>query len=264
MKAHRYGATNAFLDDFLQVGRVGFSLDQLIAATGLTANAATKQLRRLEPRVVRLPPAQSYFLIVAPEHRAQGGPPVEWWLDDYFAWLKHPYYLALQTAAAAHGANPQAIQATQVMTDAPRREIILGRLRVAFFVKRRLARTPRQELANAQAPVQISTPAATAFDLVRYAPRIGGIGRAAETLTPLLAQIGGAELGAVLEAEDEVASAQRLGYVIEKAGKPKLADVVDRWLPARRPLTALVPGNPVTAEGTNRWRIVDNSGEFSA
>ena len=34
-----------------------------------------------------------------------------------------------------------------------------------------------------------------------------------------------------IEAEDEVATAQRLGYVLEIAGEAELADVVYEWLP---------------------------------
>jgi hypothetical protein len=259
-------AAAAFVDEQLKVGRVGFPLSQLLTATGLKVDAAKAQLRRLGSRVVRVPPAQSFFLIVSPEHLATGGPPVEWWLDDYFAWLKHPYYLALQSAASALGSSPQSIQVTQVMTDTPRRPIELGRLKIVFFVKRRIAATPTRQLLNAFAPTRVSTPAATAFDLVRYAPRIGGIGRAAETLQPLLSQIRGPELKEVLEAENETTSAQRLGFILEKANQPKLADLAAEWLSGRRqPVISLIPtpaGRPA-APVASRWRVVNNSGEFT-
>jgi hypothetical protein len=94
--------------------------------------------------------------------------------------------LALQSAAGVYGSNPQALQVTQAMTDVPRREIEVGRLRVRFFVKRGIEQTPTQSPPNAFAPIRVSTPEATAFDLIRYASGIGGIGRAVETLVPLL------------------------------------------------------------------------------
>jgi hypothetical protein len=59
--------------------------------------------------------------------------------------------LAVQSAAAVYGSNPRALQATQVMTDSPRREITVGRLRIRCFVKRSLARTLTQPPANAYA-----------------------------------------------------------------------------------------------------------------
>lgn len=266
LKNRQTNAASAFVDEQLKVGRVGFPLSQLMTATGLKVDAAKAQLRRLGPRVVRIPPASPFFLIVSPEHLAAGGPPVEWWLDDYFAWLRHPYYLALQSAASSLGSNPQSIQVTQVMTDAPRRPIELGRLKIVFFVKRRIARTPTQQLPNAFAPTRLSTPAATAFDLVRYAPRIGGIGRACETLRPLLSQISRPGLRAVLDAEDETTSAQRLGFLLEKAGQSKLADLVAAWLSDRRqpviPLVSTPVGRPEAAV-SSRWRVLDNSGEFN-
>ena len=207
-----------FIDARLAAGHVAFPLADLAKETGMSVTAAKNQLRRLGSLVVRVSRLQQFFLIVSPEHRAMGAPPVTRWLNDYFSWLGHSYYLALQSAAGTYGSNPQALQVTQVMTDGSRREIEVGRLRVRFFVKRGIEQTPTQPLANAFAPTRVSTPEATAFDLVRYASRIGGIGRAVETLTPLLPLMGGSELKRMLDAENEPATAQRLGYIIEPAG----------------------------------------------
>lgn len=135
---------------------------------------------------------------------------------------------------------------------------------VIFFVKRRIERTPTQALANAYAPLRVSTPAATVFDLIRYADRVGGIGRAVETLRPLLPRIGQTELRTVLKAEDEAATAQRLGFVVEKSGQAMLAVVIDDWLPARRREIRLATTANRRSEAplADRWRVRDNSGEF--
>lgn len=258
----RTGAAAAFIDAQLAGGRVAFPLSQLLTETGLTVPAAKSQLRRLGRRVARVSLKHQFILIVPPEHYTRGCPPVEWWLGDYFRWLGHPYYLALQTAASAHGSNPQSIQVTQVMTDTARRPVKIGQLRVVFFVKRGIGRTPTQQLANAFAPTRVSTPAATAFDLIRYAARIGGLGRAVETLRPLLPRVRHGALRSVLEAENETATAQRLGYVFAKSGAPKLAAVVEEWLPAKRALIPLVAGRPA-GQAVRQGRVIDNSGEFN-
>ncbi|NUQ66020.1 MAG: hypothetical protein HUU20_26465 [Pirellulales bacterium] len=260
----RTGAAAAFVEAQQAAGRVTFSMADLMRTTGLSMIAARGQLRRLGTAVVRVSPSQQFFLIVSPENRARGGPPAEWWLDDYFRWLGQPYYLALLSAASAHGSNPQALQVTQVMTGSPRRPLEIGQVRVVFFVKRRIEETPTQALANSYAPLRVGTPAATVFDLMRYADRIGGIGRAVETLRPLLPRIGQNELRAVLKAEDEAATAQRLGYVVEKSGQSRLAAVIDDWLPVRRreiPLATTANRRSI-APLANRWRVRDNSGEF--
>ena len=263
-KNRRTGAASAFVEAQQAAGRVAFSLNELMQKTGLSITAAKGQLRRLGAGVVRVSPSQQFFLIVSPEHRVRGGPPVEWWLDDYFRWLEQPYYLALLSAASAHGSNPQALQVTQVMTGSPRRPLMIGASRVSFFVKRRIEKTPTQALANSYAPLRVSTPAATAFDLIRYAGKIGGIGRAVETLRPLLSGISQTELRTVLEAEDETATAQRLGYVIEQASQARLAAVIDDWLPARRPVIPLATTAECRSDASlaDRWRVRDNSGEF--
>jgi hypothetical protein len=236
----------------------------MIAETGLSVAAANKQLRRLDGLVARVSRPRSFFLIVTPEHRAIGAPPVAWWLDDYFAWLGHPYYLALQSAACTYGSEPQALQVAQVMTDTPRRAIEVGRLRIRFFVKGGIDRTPTRSPSGAFAPLRVSTPEATAIDLVRYESRIGGIGRAIETLVPLLALIRGDDLVRALDAEQEPATAQRLGYILDKAGWASLARAVRRWLPAGlAPVSLTSPkAYPPSENMAKDWRVLDNSGEF--
>jgi hypothetical protein len=258
------GAVKRFAESRMAAGHAAFSMAELVSETGLSASAASGQIYRLHPRIVRVSPAHPFFVSLAPDHLSRGSPPVDWWLGDYFRWLKRPYYVALQSAAGTYGSNPQAIQVIQVMTDLPRRPLTVGQLRVTFFVKRKLKNTPIQQVTNAFAPTCVSTPAATVFDLIRYAPRIGGIGRAIETLRPLLALITPSELRAVLAAENQTATAQRMGYVLEKAGQPQLAKVVDHWLPDRRPtipLTVASAGGP-RSQAPLPWRVIDNSREF--
>jgi hypothetical protein len=189
---------------------------------------------------------------------------VVWWLHDYFEWLGQPYYLALQSAASSFGSNPQALQVTQVMTKTPRRIVEPGRIRIQFFVKHTMEQTPTQPLTNAYAPLRVSTPEATSYDLIRYAARIGGIGRAAETIGPLLPLMRTAELRRVLEIEDEPATAQRLGFVLDHLRATKLAKVVQDWLPSPLVLVPLVPGlhGRCDAPEIKRWRIHNNAGEL--
>jgi len=253
---------DVFINQCLASGRTAFPLVDLVQATGLSVTAARNQLLRLKDRVTRVSPRHRFFLIVSPEHRAVGAPPVAWWLHDYFQWLSVPYYLALQSAASSLGSNPQALQVTQVMTNLPRRPVEIGRIRIQFFVKRTVEQTPTQPLANAYAPLQVSTPEATAFDLVQYATRIGGVGRVAETMAPLLPLMRPTELRRVLKIEDEPATAQRLGFVLENLRAMDLAKIVENWLPSDLKFVPLVPGLLRAAAEIKRWRIYNNAVEF--
>lgn len=260
----RIGAAEAFCDARLALGRVTISLADLIKESGLSAIAAKRQLSRLRGRVVRITPRQPFYLIVSPEYRSRGAPPANWWLQDYFDWLGRPYYLALQSAASAFGSNPQALQVTQVMTDWPCRPIQVGRIQIRFFVKRGIQRTPTQQLSGAVAPLCVSTPEATAYDLIRYASSIGGIERAAETIRPLLTLLNARELKRVLDAENEAAVAQRLGFVIEACGNKSLAKVVRAWLPDELTPVTLAPakGERGNLPLVKRWQVLNNSSEL--
>lgn len=262
----RSGAAADFVENRLAEGRISFTLHEFIDASGLSVIAANNQLRRLGHKVARITRPHSFFLIVAPQHRPMGAPPVEWWLDDYFRWLGHPYYLALLSAAESYGAAPQAVQIHQVMTDTPRREVTVGRLRIRFFMKKGIDRTPVRQPANAYAPLHVSTPEATALDLVRYARRIGGYGRVMDTIIPLLPALRARELKRTLDAEDDTATAQRLGYLVEAAGEHRLAAVIHRWLPARASWVSLgsSSGSDMSpAQKSERWRVVPPEGGLS-
>jgi hypothetical protein len=260
----KIGAAEKFIDKRLALGRVTFSLDEIIRDSGLSPIAAKNQLQRLHGKVTRVSPRQSFFLIISPEHRTMGAPPAIWWLQDYFSWLDRPYYLALQSAAGEFGSNPQALQVTQVITDRPCRDIKVGRIQVRFFVKRNIRQTPTQELPQAPAPLCISTPEATTFDLVRYATRLGGIGRVAETIKPLLPKLRVGELRGLLNVENTLPAAQRLGFILEAMGARKLADAVFNWLPNK---LITVPLSPAKCEHSNfeineRWKVLNNSNEL--
>jgi hypothetical protein len=263
-ESRQIGAAEAFIDKRIAIGRVAFYLAELVKESGLSAIAAKYQLLRLRGKVVRISRRQPFFLIVGPEHRSIGAPPVTWWLQDYFDWLGRPYYLALQSAASAYGSNPQAPQVTQVMTDRPCRTIQLGRIQVRFFVKRGIGRTPMQQMTQAAAPLGISTPEATVFDLIRYAGSIGGIERAAETIAPLLSILRARELRQVLEAENETPVAQRLGFVIDTMGAQKLARAIHDWLPDNPAVVPLLPlkGGRTGLPIVERWRVLNNSSEL--
>jgi hypothetical protein len=265
----RTGAADAFCDRRLALGRVAFALGDLMEETGLSAIAARWQLIRLRGKVARVSPRQPFYLIVGPECRRMGAPPPHWWLHEYFGWLGRPYYLALQSAAGAFGSNPQALQVTQVMSDRPCRAIKAGRVHVRFFVKRGIAQTPTRRLAGAAAPLCVSTPEATAYDLIRYATGIGGIERAAETIRPLLPLLRAHELRRVLnaQAKNECPVAQRLGFVLEASGGGDLAKTVRDWLPADKiSPVMLAPGRGGRGRDGNsfvaRWQVFNNSGEL--
>lgn len=205
-----------------------------LAAKGKDVTTLTSTLRRhvAAGAIARLSPRSSTFIIVPPEHRWYGAPPVEWWLDDVMTQLGLPYYLGLLSAAALHGASHFAVMETQVITTVKLRPIKVGKILVRFFQRSDAQAVPTESRQNQWATLRVSTPEATVVDVLQF--RACGIARAAIVAVELMHAFRKTKL---LEALDtaETATAQRLGFLLQHAGNETMASVVETWLSRRRP-----------------------------
>ena len=247
----------------MALGQAHFTLSQLTRETGLSTKAAREQLIHLRGQVTRVSPRQEFFVIVSPEQRLMGAPPVYWWLDAFFRERNRPYYVGLLSAAAEHGSSHQAVQAVQVVTDRPMRELVIGRQRIQFFVRKQILRVSTMQLEQAHSPLLISTPEATALDLIRYAYRIGGMGRAAEVISGLLGRFRMGAFSVALQAETETSNVQRLGYVLDKLARPDLCRVVAKRLPDKLSVVSLEKHKPPLSSAppaiSSQWSVLINT-----
>jgi predicted transcriptional regulator of viral defense system len=263
MSQHTKGATRGrvgrFLDDLQARGDLVVSVDEAAEQSTLSRIAAQRQLERLAPRATRLPGRPSAFLIVPPEHRLRGAPPVAAWLDEYFRAQAQRYYVGLLSAAALHGSSHQAAQVTQVFLRRPRRPIAVGKIHLDFYVKSKLEITPLTEIAGLPAPLAVSSPEATALDLIAFSHRLGGIERVLEVIQGLKSTMTGVGMRSALRAGVPITVIQRTGYLFEVLKFNSLADVVRQALPKRFP-PALLQTHGRRAGGPARepWAIVDN------
>jgi hypothetical protein len=253
------GRVARFLDDLQARGDLVVSVDQAAVRNTLSRIAAQRQLERLAPRTARLPGRPSAFLIVAPEHRLRGAPPVVAWLDEYLRAQGQRYYVGLLSAAALHGSSAQAVQVTQVLLLRPRRPIAVGKIHVDFYVKSKLESTPLTEIPGLPAPLAVSSPEATALDLVAFSHRLGGIECVLEVIQRLEGAMTGTGMRSALRAGVPVTVVQRIGWVFEKLKFDSLANIVQGALPQRFP-PALLQSHGRRAAGPARepWAIVDN------
>jgi hypothetical protein len=253
------GRVARFLDHLQARGDLVVSVDETGEQNALSRIAAQRQLERLTPRTTRLPGRPSAFLIVPPEHRRRGAPPVAAWLDEYMRAQGHRYYVGLLSAAALHGSSVHAVQVTQVLLRRPRRPVAVGKIHLQFYVKSTLESTPIAEIPGLPAPLTVSSPEATALDLIAFSHRLGGVGRALEVIRGLEGAMTGAGMRRALQGGVPVTVMQRLGYVFEVLRFDSLADIVQRALPKRFP-PALLQAHGQRAQGpaSAPWAIVDN------
>jgi len=112
------------------------------------------------------------------------------------------------SAAALYGSGHQQPQEFQVVTDHPQRLILAGRMRIQFLVKRPLQRTVTATTKTETGTMCISTPEATAIDLIRYVSASGGLNNIATVLAELAQGMDGQKLIHAAQAENELACLQ--------------------------------------------------------
>jgi predicted transcriptional regulator of viral defense system len=250
------------LDDFQRRGLYGFERSKLELSLPSSSAAVGKALARLaaKGRVKRL--RKSFYVILPVEYAAQGMIPVDWFIDDFMRSLGLPYYLGLQSAAALYGAAHQQVQQVQVVI--PRQERPLERpgLSIRFFRKHDFAATPLRQHKGHAGMLPVSSPEATAFDLVRYARHIGGLDSVATVLVELAESMDPQKLAETATCESEVAQVQRLGWLLDHLRQNALADAIHETLPAAKllPRASLDPAAARSGHsGRNRWRVLENA-----
>ena len=241
-------------------GRYQFTSKEAQGALSVSAEAAKLALGRLAKQGLIASPARGYHVIVPPEYRSLGCLPAEQFIPDLMQRLGLQYYAGLLSAAQFHGAAHHRPQEFQVMLAKARRPIVCGSVRVAFFVHKNIAATPIQAFNTPRGTVLVSTPEATAFDLVGYQSHVGGLDNVATVLGEL-SEILDPDKLAVIAIATPVPWAQRLGYLLDKveAGGRALALQAFVKLHAKQ-VASLLPAAPAAGAVWNEnWKLVINA-----
>lgn len=198
-------------------------------------------------------------MVIPPEYREAGSPPASWFIDDLMRFLGQPYYVGLLSAAAVHGAAHQQPMVFQVATDRPTRPARTGRVRIEFQMRRHLESAPVVNVQTETGSMRVSTPEATAFDLVRFAPAAGHLSNVATVLGELAEKLDPIAL-AELASSYAVPEVQRLGFLLERVGEPALAASLAAWLGTRRHRPVLLATRQARGDARPdpRWLVVPN------
>lgn len=206
-------------------------------------------------------PARGFYVIVPPEYRRLGCLPADQFIPALMQTLGRPYYAALLSAAEYHGAAHQRPQAFQVALAKNRRPLSCGAVQVAFVARKALSGVPIQERNTPRGTIRISSPEATALDLVGYAHRAGGLEHVATVVRELAERLDPKLLAAAARAAP-VSWAQRLGYLLERMGADDRAGALMAHVRKRARGTALLYPSLARgdAECVNDWLLYVNAG----
>jgi len=249
------------LVDSLQAGGIYvLTRDQALEALRVSEQTLKKAVQRLAAKRRLAVPRRGFFVIVPMEYRQVGAPPPSWFIEELMKFCGRRYYVGLLSAAALHGSAHQQPQEFQVVTDGQLRPMVAGRVRIRFFRKLRIGRTPITEVKTETGTMRVATPEATALDLLRYLQAAGHIGHIVTVLDDLAESMHAERLVETAKIEGGLSNAQRLGFLLEKVGRQEIGVSLAAWIAGQNPrFAALRPDRPSrTAARDERWRVLIN------
>jgi predicted transcriptional regulator of viral defense system len=253
MSAREYIASLAARGQYL------FSSVEAQKTLDVSQAAAKLSLLRLARQGLVASPARGFYIVVPPEYRSLKSLPADQFVPALMQRLGLTYYAGLLTAAQYHGAAHHRPQVFQVMLGKSRRPLVSGAVRVTFIVRKNIDEIAVQRFNTPRGTIVVSTPEATAIDLVRYPEHIGGLDQAATVLSELAEKIDAQKLVAAAKTAP-LPFAQRLGYLLEKFGGADRIGPLRSYVKEHAAQTAiLVPQAPrADAVRDEDWKLAVN------
>ncbi len=250
-----------YIDHLFGMGEISFTSVKLQKEMGITNKAAQRALERLRNNKEIATPAKGYYLILTPEFRRLGCLPPNYFIDDLMSHWHKKYYIGLLSAAMFHGAAHQQPQSFQVILPLTRPKVVCGNVTVDFIQNASCVKTPIQLMKTPSGTICVSTPEATAMDLVKFMRQSGGMSRVVTVLHELAESVDAKKLVELTHVFAESAWVQRLGYLLDKLSYTELAQALYEHLGSiKSRMIPLVPYLSVNnAQKNKKWRILVNT-----
>lgn len=248
-----------YITELATLGRHYFTNDELKARFLDTSQKALwASLNRLKKKRRVVTPYRGFYLIIPPEYRVLGCLPPEQFIPDLMKYLNRPYYVALLSAAEYYGSAHQRPQTFQVMTSKNYPIIRCGQVKVKFIARKNIERIPVKIFNTSTGTIRVSSPEATAMDLICYVNQSGGLNRVFTILAELAEVINPEHLCKIAKMSDETAWIRRLGYLFDQLNQKQLAAVLADSIQGKKLRTITLSSNvPVKrAYRDPLWKII--------
>lgn len=224
-----------FVDELPSWGRYTFNSAELKNNFEKSDDAVKLALNRLQKKGRIICPRRGFYVVVPEQYLKIGAPPPIWFIDSLMKDWGADYYVGLLSAAELYGAAHHHPQEFQVVCNKAYREIHMGRSRLRFFKKWNVKDVPVIKHNTPTGQMIVSTPEATALDLVRYYNSVGYFDNVATILLDLSESMTPRGLVAAAKRGVELSVIQRLGYILDLLERNKLADALHEWLESQAP-----------------------------
>lgn len=247
-------------------GKVIFSLEELVEGLGVTRNAVKKSISRLKKKGEFVSPYRGIYVIVSPENKRLGCLPARELIPLLMERLNVNYYVAFLSAGGYYGAAHQKPMVFQVVVDKPMKNIHCGHVRIWFTYKKDISNVPIQKKVVPTGYLNVSTPEATAMDIIKFPNHSVGINNIATVLSELLEEIEIPKLIELADISGEKAWIQRMGYILERIDsmeeehRKNIIFALEKYLLDKQihyiPLSSV---NPRLGSRDKKWKIIENT-----
>lgn len=259
-----------YIDDKLRHGRGYFSRAEALSELGATPTAFGAAITRLIKKGRLANPKHGFYLILRPEDQVAGAPDPLKWIDPLMRHLGLDYRVSLLRAASFHGSSHQAAMVFQVIVPRQVRGIELGRHRLEFIYQSpsAFAEVNREGwLVPAKTDAGVARMAGielALLDCARYFHKAAGINGVAQIVKDIGGRAAPGKL-ARLAVHYENSSVRRLGYLLDRFGHVRQAEVLQPFARKAKSAVALDPSIkpllaslPALHEKDARWRLMIN------
>lgn len=198
------------------------------------------------------------YMIIPPEYSSSKTLPPPWFIHHLMEYLDAQYYVGLLSAAALHGSAHQAPQVFQVITNKKINVLKSKEFQISFHYSKDFNLTETQKIKTPTGYINVSTPERTAFDLIKYMRKSGGMNHVALVINELAEILNDSKIAKIGEHVPRSYS-QKLGYLLDALGKFKLTEKLYESLTCklhyfyfpRRSLAKIIEKN-------EKWHILAN------
>lgn len=249
-----------FLVELQSQGRYAFTFDELRSRFDLSEETLLQGLYRYKAKKLVAQIRKGFYAIIPPEYSNQGMLPPYLFIDDLMKSLNKPYYVALLSAAALHGAAHQQPMEYFVIAQTPApRNINHKKLKISFFSKNNWEQDDIVQKTTNVGYINVSTPELTALDLLAYPEKIG-LNRATTVLQELAPTMKISALSRTAKRCSSTPVIQRLGYILDKVlAEQKLAEALLKVLNSKTVNPVLLsPQKEKKGVTDDTWKVIKN------
>ncbi|MFA5010892.1 MAG: type IV toxin-antitoxin system AbiEi family antitoxin [Ignavibacteria bacterium] len=250
-----------FIEFNLKNGRKTFSFKELVNFKGNNKNAAKQYIKYSVSRKMIKNLSEGFYAIYSPSEKDSGNIPPADFIEQLMNYRKINYYTGLLSAAAFYGTAHFRSLVFQVIVDKQihtPKNILQG---INFQKKKYFPEYCIIRQKGGYGYINYSSPALTAYDLIKYEHESGTISNIFLIISDMLSQLKISDIKNLLKNNLEVTYIQRLGFILEKL---EAAELINPLYEYSKKATAYIPlsrlGNKTenNLSRSEKWKIIEN------